>query len=444
MMSNGKAKKRGKFFSWLFSCFGLKSKSEDRSNSYYSFQSGFLELDYELLSESPRDEIKTNSDGDRNAFLDESTETHPDIHSTEENECKDETSPRDINECNNESQPSMNIVHEYSFQSELMREEYALPVVLPRGEDESHSDGFLDHGKRIVEALHEPSRDQCESNHEESIRDGIESYLVSSISPVKGIMSPNSNLLPQLQSFDGVPDPSAIVRKWLEHPSTLELDKKIFETASKKEIVSHQLFNRMTNHLIIRFSCSGVQTKEALHQLKWGHVYEAFKKGYACYPYNKLHLNPAVNISEVKKRVVSMKDGEQVYIRPDPWSVDYLDPEDPRKNIHRFYALKGLCCTLHEHKMCDKYPCYIFFNLIDVKYLLAYEEISKNRMQHLGIKTSTQSSVFVNGEGGSFANDNSTLDLTGFCEVVGLPRCTYSIFRDMYVGKVYSSQIGKH
>ena len=224
-MLNGKANKRGRFFSWLFSCFGLKSKSEDQPYSYYSFQSGFLGMDYELQLGSPRDEIKTNSDGDRIAFLDESTEAHPDIHSAEENECKDETSPRDVNECNNESQPSINIVNEYSFQSELMREEYELPVILPRGEDESHFDGFLDHGKGIIEAHHEPSRDQCESNHEESIRDGIESYLVSSISPVKGIMSPNSNLLPQLQRFDGVPDPSVIVRKWLGHPSTIESDK---------------------------------------------------------------------------------------------------------------------------------------------------------------------------------------------------------------------------
>ena len=31
-----------------------------------------------------------------------------------------------------------------------------------------------------------------------------------------------------------------------------------------------------------------------------------------------LYLNPAVIMSEVEKRVVTMKDDEQVYIRPDP------------------------------------------------------------------------------------------------------------------------------
>ena len=242
------------------------------------------------------------------------------------------------------------------------------------------------------------------------------------------------------QGSGGVPDPSIIVRKWLGHPSTTELDKKILEAASKKEIVSHRLFNRITNQLMIRFSCAGGLRKEALHLLKWGHVVEAFKKGYACYPNNKLHLNPACNMSEVNKHVVTMEDGEKVYIRQDPWSEDNLDPEDPMKNADRFNALKGLCCTLHVHKTGDKYPCYIFFNLIDVKYLLAYEEISKNYMEHLGIKMSIKSSVFVNGSGGPFIN----LDLTGFCEVVGLPRCTYFIFRDMYVDKVYSSQIGKY
>ena len=34
-----------------------------------------------------------------------------------------------------------------------------------------------------------------------------------------------------------------------------------------------------------------------------------------------LYLNPAVIMSEVEKRVVTMKDDEQVHIRPDPWSV---------------------------------------------------------------------------------------------------------------------------
>ena len=245
------------------------------------------------------------------------------------------------------------------------------------------------------------------------------------------------------QGISGIPDPSVIVRKWLGHPSTIELDKTL-KAASRKEIVSHRLFNRITNHLMIRISCAEGLRKDALHLLKWGHVVEAFQRGYACYPYNKLHLNPAVNMSEVSKHVVTMEDGEKVYIRQDPWSVDNLDPEDPIRNADRFAALKGLCCTIHVHKTGDKYPCYIFFNLIDVKYLLAYEEISKNYLEHLGIKMSIKRCVFVSGSGGSFVSDNSILDLTGFCEVVGLPRCTYYLFRDMYVDKVYSSQIGKH
>ena len=196
-----------------------KARMEISVRHENSFQSGFLGEDCELQSEFLVDDIETHSDGflgNGNDCLGVISEAPPEIHSTSRNKSKDETYPSD-NESNPDSlllnspviginllpqiQSEKNMVHEYSYQSGLLREEPELQFGIFRGGDECHSDGYLDNGNVITEAHPEKlSRDQCESNCEESPTDRIESSPVSSISPVNGIVNPNSNLLPQVQS----------------------------------------------------------------------------------------------------------------------------------------------------------------------------------------------------------------------------------------------------
>ena len=116
-----------------------------------------------------------------------------------------------------------------------------------------------------------------------------------------------------------MPDPEVIIQKWMNHPSTIEMDKKIIQYAREKKIVSASEFNEITKKLVTTTMLKNGPRIEAIENITWGDYHSGRNKGFAAYPYLNVHNNPDVDPKSkaVKARTWKGRDGEQLYIRED-------------------------------------------------------------------------------------------------------------------------------
>ena len=241
--------------------------------------------------------------------------------------------------------------------------------------------------------------------------------------------------------FEGraMPDPEVIIQKWMNHPSTIEMDKKIIQYAREKKIVSASEFNEITKKLVTTTMLKNGPRIEAIENITWGDYHSGRNKGFAAYPYLNVHNNPDVDPKSkaVKARTWKGRDGEQLYIREDPWKEDDLDPQDHMKDQTLFSVMKGTCATVTWHKTCAKYPMYLWFSQIDNIYIMCYLEICKLRLESMGKEMTNKVPMFMDANGDSFIKNKKGLNLDDYAEVVGLPKAKSHGFRHIITNAIY-------
>jgi len=247
--------------------------------------------------------------------------------------------------------------------------------------------------------------------------------------------------------FEGraMPDPEIIIQKWMNHPSTVEMDKKIIQFAREKKIVSPSELNKMTKHIVTKSLIKNGPRIEAIEHITWGEYHAGRNKGFAAYPYRSVHNSPNVDPKSkaVKARTWEGKNGEKVYIRGNPWQEDDLDPEDHMKDQTLFSVMKGTCATVTWHKTCDKYPMYLWFSQIDNVYIMCYLEICKIRLESIGKSMTNKAPMFMDANGKSFIKNGKGLNLDDYAEVVDLPKAKSHGFRHIITNAVYKFGPGR-
>ena len=261
--------------------------------------------------------------------------------------------------------------------------------------------------------------------------------------------------------FEGLtlPDPNEIYYKWLNHQSTLEMEKKICELAKSKVIVSGNMLNRITKYLITKLSMKIGARIEVWKKATWKHFQQGRDMGPAAFPY-KHHLSSAIDANNpaVANRIMHEDSEVPLYVRANPWQKDPLDMDDEMKNDSLFQILKGTCLTIKNHKTGSKYPFYIWLSQIDVMMLLCYEEIVHTFSSANGITLTINSPIFINPKGiffcyilyyvgqylgKSYIQGNRSLDLDEFSRIVGIPKATNVLFRKLFTRLVFDHGTGK-
>ena len=90
--------------------------------------------------------------------------------------------------------------------------------------------------------------------------------------------------------FEGLilPDPIVIIGKWLNHPSVMEIERKIVNYAMRKEVVTQEELRQIMNHMILRLSMKIGSRIEIFRYVTWGDYYEGREKGPAVFPHKQV------------------------------------------------------------------------------------------------------------------------------------------------------------
>lgn len=65
----------------------------------------------------------------------------------------------------------------------------------------------------------------------------------------------------------------------------------------------------------------------------------------------------------------------------------------------QWQLLAGYAVRVDKHKTGAKYPCWIWLSQIDMAYMLCYEQIAYNYMEHEGIPITPETAFFIDGKG---------------------------------------------
>ena len=236
-----------------------------------------------------------------------------------------------------------------------------------------------------------------------------------------------------------LPNPEEILSKWFKDENTIKMDKLLCQYAKDRTIVSGKTLEILTNHLITKFGMKIGARPEIFGKLCYYHLHEGQSKGPAAFPY-KHNKDPSIdtNNPEVAERLMHQDNNSSLYVRKDPWSFDPLDSDDVMQQEAAFQIMKGTCLTVKNHKTGKKYPYYVWLSQLDLFFLLRYEEICFNYTQHHGLEMNPNTPIFINAQGNSYMASKKTLDLSEFARIVGLPKCTMRMFRDLFTNTVYN------
>ena len=235
-----------------------------------------------------------------------------------------------------------------------------------------------------------------------------------------------------------LPNPEEILSKWIKDENTIKMEKLICEYAKNGTIVSGHMLNRITNYLISKFGMKIGARPEIFEKLCYSHLHEGQSKGPAAFPYKHCD-DPSIDTTnpEVAQRIMN-EDNSSLYVRKDPWSFDPLDSEDVMQQETTFQIMKGTCLTVKNHKTGKKYPYYVWLSQLDLFFLLRYEEICFNYTQHHGLEMNPSTPIFMNAQGKSYLGSRKGVDLSDFARIVGLPKCTMRMFRDLFSNTAYN------
>ena len=229
-----------------------------------------------------------------------------------------------------------------------------------------------------------------------------------------------------------VPNPMKVIPQWLNHHSTVEMDRKLMDYAQSKKVVSGKELEDFGTYLILLLESKGANRKDVWENLTWGEYLTGRRKKYAAHPHEPVHLNPDVDINdpEVRKNLTFGKDGNITYCRPDPWAPDPHDPLDPMKDEEKWLVLRGICVSVRFHKTgASTGDAYVWFSLLDDVRMLCYEQISRTYAESFGKAVSNDDVIFINAQFHSLAANG--INFTQFCEVTDLPYLTTITFRKM-------------
>ena len=235
------------------------------------------------------------------------------------------------------------------------------------------------------------------------------------------------------------PNPTEILPIWLNHPETKAFDQKLFDYADAGSAMSGPEIVQMSNYLATRLFCKQGMRTEIGKNLKWGDYLEAKQKGFAAFPHKQVHWDTSIDIDpSIKHRL----NDENVYVREDPYKPDPYDPTDDMKNPV-WDCIKGYCIVIHLHKTGYKFPCYVWFSLVDDARMVCWEKVCNDYMESIGKKKTVATPMFINSAGESLLGSHHTLDLKDFARIVKIPKATVYTFREMFTNFVYDSKSGK-
>ena len=137
-----------------------------------------------------------------------------------------------------------------------------------------------------------------------------------------------------------IPDPQDVVHKYLESDYVRNLEKMIFDLTSRNEKASPEFIKECTDHMLLRLALKGGNRSDLFSNLKLSDLARALEKGYAAYPFKKLHIS-----KQVPESSLELRDGEDwIYVNSDPWTPDEND--DSKDQDHpEWESLKGFCIT---------------------------------------------------------------------------------------------------
>ena len=141
------------------------------------------------------------------------------------------------------------------------------------------------------------------------------------------------------------------------------------------------------------------------------------------------------------------ESGSRIYTRPDPYTYDQNDPNDPRRKPE-WELMQGIAVKILHHKTGAKYPMWLWFSQVQTLYLRMYEEISSNFLIHHKIninpatgKPRASSPFFIDGKGApTYHVSMQLLDFSDFRDCAGVPKVESMTFRKILSNVLMSQE----